>query len=222
MNQQLLTYLKTNIISIYDNFDAAHKSEHVFRVIDVSLDIAKDYDVNEDMVYTIACYHDIGMQFGRSDHHLTGGLFLYNDINLKQFFNEEQLVIMKEAVEDHRASNEFEPRTIYGKIIAEADRDIDFETVARRTIQFGFKHYPNLSMDEHLSRALFHIKDKYGPNGYLKLWLKTEHNQNGLKIIHENLENEPKMKAFLEKLYFSLKKWLNHVIINKLCATINL
>ena len=39
-----------------------------------------------------------------------------------------------EAVEDHRASLPYEPRSLYGKIISEADRDLDFERILKRTL----------------------------------------------------------------------------------------
>ena len=206
LNESLLSYLHEKIIPIYQSFDSAHQVDHVNQVIKDALKIASDYDVGLNMVYTVACYHDIGIQFGRGNHHITGGLFLYNDTELKRFFTEEERIIMKEAVEDHRASNDHEPRSIYGKIIAEADRQITYETICKRTIQFGFKHYPHLSMDEMLHRAMMHIEEKYGPNGYLKLWLKTKRNEEGLKKIHESLKDREKMKAFLEDIYFQEKK----------------
>ncbi len=201
MKSALKTYLHDSIIPIYNHFDQAHREDHVLTVIKHSLEIAKDYDVNSDMVYTIACYHDIGIQFGRSDHHLTGGLFLYEDEKLKAFFNEEERLIMKEAVEDHRASRSEAPRSIYGKIIAEADRDIAIDTVLLRTVQYGYKHYPELTKEEHIKRAYEHIKEKYGQEGYLKLWLKTKKNEEGLKAIHLLLEDQKQIEKMIETLY---------------------
>ncbi len=201
MKEVLKQYLEQHIINLYQQFDLAHQKNHVYKVIEQSLEIAKDYDVNLDMVYVIACYHDIGMKFGRNDHHLTGGLFLYEDTFLKDWFNEEERLIMKEAIEDHRASREEPPRSIYGKLIAEADRDINPDTIILRTVQFGFKHYPDLSEDEHLQRAFDHIKEKYGPDGYLKLWLKTKKNQDGLNTIHTLLLNPDKLKAIIRGHY---------------------
>ncbi|RJX26667.1 MAG: HD domain-containing protein [Acholeplasma sp.] len=206
MHPALTAYLHEKIIPIYQSFDPAHQKDHVFKVIDNSLKIAADYDVDLDMVYVVACYHDIGIKFGRDNHHLTGGLFLYEDRILKQYFTEEKRQIMREAVEDHRASREHPPRSIYGKIIAEADRDISPEIVMKRTIQFGFKHYPNLKKDEHIDRAYQHILDKYGPNGYLTLWLDTEKNREGLKSIHQLLNDKPIMLKTLENLYQNEKK----------------
>ena len=197
MEKSLLTYLYQQIIPIYRHFDQAHQMDHVEAIIINSLEIAKDYDVDMDMVYVIACFHDIGIKFGRSDHHLTGGLFLYEDEELKKYFTEEQRTIMKEAVEDHRASNDHEPRTIYGKIIAEADRDIDPDIVILRTVQYGLKHYPELEFEEHYHRAYDHIEEKYGPSGYLKLWLETNKNREGLSRIHQLLKNENEIESLI-------------------------
>lgn len=201
MNAALKMYLHQTIIPIYRHFDPAHQMDHVLTVIDNSLEIANDYDVDVDMVYVIACYHDIGMQYGRKDHHITGGRFLYEDHELAKYFDEEKRKMMKEAVEDHRASREEPPRSIYGKIIAEADRDISPEIVMLRTVQFGYKHYPEITKAEHIARAYQHILEKYGPQGYLKLWLETKKNQEGLQAIHELLSNRSMMEEHLERLY---------------------
>ena len=201
MEKALLQYLYQKIIPIYRHFDQAHQMDHVETVISNALQIAEEHDVNQDMVYVIACFHDIGMQFGRDLHHLTGGQFLYDDPMLPTYFSESERIIMKEAVEDHRASRKEEPRSIYGKIIAEADRDISPEIVMRRTVQFGIKHYPELDFEAHFERAYQHIQEKYGPGGYLKLWLKTKKNQEGISQIHEILKNKNQMKEQIFALY---------------------
>jgi uncharacterized protein len=201
MEKALLQYLYQKVIPIYRHFDQAHQMDHVETVIANALEIAQDHDVNPDMVYVIACFHDIGMQFGRDLHHMTGGKFLYDDPVLPTYFSESERIIMKEAVEDHRASRKDEPRSIYGKIIAEADRDISPEIVMRRTVQFGIKHYPELEFEAHFERAYQHISEKYGPGGYLKLWLETKKNQAGLKAMHELLKDQNKMKDLIRTLY---------------------
>jgi uncharacterized protein len=201
MEKALLQYLYQKVIPIYRHFDQAHQMDHVETVISNALEIATDYEVNRDMVYVIACFHDIGMQFGREDHHITGGQFLFDDPVLPSYFTVSERIIMKEAIEDHRASRKDEPRTLYGKIIAEADRDISPDIVMRRTVQFGIKHYPELDFEAHFERAYQHIDEKYGPHGYLKLWLKTKKNQEGLSQIHEILKNKEKMKELILSLY---------------------
>jgi uncharacterized protein len=205
MEEKLKLYLEQHIINMYQQFDMAHQKSHVYKVIENALSIATDYDVDMDMVYVIACYHDIGMKFGRKDHHITGGQFLFDDIFLESYFNEKSRITMKEAIEDHRASRETPPRSIYGKIIAEADRDIDPNTIILRTVQFGFKHYPNISEEQHIQRAYDHITEKYGPNGYLKLWLDTKKNQEGLNKIHELLLKKDTLYAIIKQHYDNLQ-----------------
>ena len=132
----LVEFIETKILPKYAGFDRAHNLEHVTRVIRRSLDLAKATGADLDMAYTVAAYHDLGMSGPRAIHHLTGGKILAADARLKHWFSPEQIKIMKEAVEDHRASASHAPRSLYGKIVAEADRDIDVNVVIRRTIQY--------------------------------------------------------------------------------------
>ena len=140
----LVEFIETQILPKYAEFDRAHNMEHVTRVIRSSLELVKVTGADINMAYTIAAYHDLGMAGHRADHHLRGGRILERDARLKKWFSPEQIKIMKEAVEDHRASASRAPRSIYGKIVAEADRDIDAQVVIRRTIQFGMANYPEL------------------------------------------------------------------------------
>ncbi len=206
MDKRLEGYLKTKIIKLYQIFDKAHQENHIYQVIESSLEISQNYDVRYDMVYTIACYHDIGMQYGRKDHHLTGGLFLYNDKQLRLHFTEENMLLMKEAIEDHRASRQEHPRSIYGKIIAEADRDIDPKRIILRTSQVALSKKPNSDSAQHFAQVYKHLEEKYGITGYLKLWLKTKRNQNGLAEIQKLLSNKQKLKSIVARHYVSIKK----------------
>ena len=134
----LRQYIETEIIPRYDSFDAAHRRDHVEYVIAQSLKLAEHYDVDRDMVYAIAAYHDTGLAVDRKTHHLESGRIIRSDRSLRQWFNEARIEMMAQAVEDHRASSDHEPRSIYGKIVAEADRQIDPETIIRRTVQYDF------------------------------------------------------------------------------------
>ncbi|MBQ9138026.1 MAG: HD domain-containing protein [Alistipes sp.] len=180
MNSRLKHYIEREILPLYAFFDKAHNGDHAEQVIARSLTLAEHYDVDIDMVYTIAAYHDIGLQAGRERHHIVSGELLAADAVLREFFTEEQIVTMREAVEDHRASAKSEPRTIYGRIVAEADRCIEPLTVIRRTVQFGLAHYPTLSTEEHFARCCHHLDEKYGEGGYLKLWIP--HSDNALRL----------------------------------------
>ncbi len=194
INPALKEYIAKNILPRYGGFDKGHGIDHVNDVIESSLEIAEAYDVDINMVYTIAAYHDVGIKFGRKNHNLTSGQILVEDEALLKWFDNAQLLTMQQAVEDHRASNDYEPRTIYGKIISEADRQIDIETIVRRTIEFGKAHYPELSFEQQFQRTYVHIQEKYGDGGYLKLWLETKKNSEGLKKLRALLTDKAAMR----------------------------
>ena len=165
----LVEFIETKILPQYAAFDAAHNMEHVTRVIRHSLELVKITGADINMVYTIAAYHDLGMSGPRAVHHLTGGKILATDARLRKWFSPEQLKVMREAVEDHRASASRSPRSIYGKIVAEADRDLDTDIVIRRTIQFGLANYPQLDYEGQYRRFKEHMDNKYSKDGYIKL-----------------------------------------------------
>ncbi|MCQ4762388.1 phosphohydrolase, partial [Alistipes onderdonkii] len=95
---------------------------------------------------------------------------------MRQRFTEEQMAVMRDAIEDHRASSDHAPRTIYGRIVAKADRCLDPETVIRRTIQYGTAHYPALSREGQFDRCVEHLQRKYAEGGYLRLWIPESDN----------------------------------------------
>ena len=179
----LTHYIETEIIPRYEHFDKAHSLSHVRTVIEESLALAKEYDVNESMAYTIAAYHDTGLCRDRATHHLVSGEILKQDTTLRQWFNEEEIETMREAVKDHRASTDHEPRSIYGRIVAEADRVIDPTITLRRTVQYGLKQQPEADKEWHYQRFHQHLMDKYAPGGYLKLWFPNSKNAERLKEL---------------------------------------
>lgn len=111
----LREYIEINILPQYATFDKAHRLNHAEKVIEESMKLAQYYEVEPAMVYTIAAYHDLGLCEGREFHHLISGKILAADEKLRKWFSEAQLQTMKEAVEDHRASNKQAPRSMYGK-----------------------------------------------------------------------------------------------------------
>ena len=186
----LIDFVETQILPRYADFDRAHGMEHVTRVVRRSLALAKTTGADINMAYVVAAYHDLGLSGPRAVHHLTSGKILMQDARLKRWFSPDQLKIMKEAVEDHRASASHAPRSIYGKIVAEADRDISPETVFRRTVQYGLAHYPEMSEEEHWARFAEHMDNKYSSHGYIKLWIQNSPNQKSLNDIR-NIINDP-------------------------------
>ena len=197
----LVEFVETQILPKYAEFDRAHNMEHVTRVIRSSLDLVKITGADINMVYTIAAYHDLGMSGHRADHHIRGGKILERDARLKKWFSPEQIKIMKEAVEDHRASASRAPRSIYGKIVAEADRDIEPQVVIRRTIQFGFGHYPELDKEGHWKRFLEHMNNKYSKDGYLKLWIPGSPNAKKLNELRNLIEQPVELRKAFDQIF---------------------
>ena len=197
----LVEYVETKILPQYADFDKAHNMKHVTRVIRRSLDLARKTGADLNMVYTIAAYHDLGLSGPRAIHHLTSGKILIADARLKRWFSTDQLQMMKEAVEDHRASASRAPRSIYGKIVAEADRDIDPETVIRRTIQYGLANYPELDTESHWRRFMQHMDEKYSVNGYIRLWIQGSENERKLNELRKLITEPKEMRKVFDKLF---------------------
>ena len=197
----LVEFIETKILPKYTEFDRAHNLEHVTRVIRRSLDLVKITGADINMVYTIAAYHDVGMSGPRAVHHITGGKILAADARLKKWFSAEQIKIMKEAIEDHRASASHAPRSLYGKIIAEADRDIDVDTVIRRTIQYGLSNYPELDEEGHWKRFKEHMDSKYSANGYIRLWLPKSPNEENLNKLRTLIANPQKLREKFDQIF---------------------
>lgn len=207
-DQGLVAYISENILPRYRSYDKAHGLDHISAVISRSMDICdalrngsmsmEDADGHSpddtripdpDMVYTIAAYHDLGISEGREIHHISSGRMLVEDMHLRKWFNEEQIKEMKEAVEDHRASNDRPPRSIYGRIVSDADRLIDPDTVISRCILYGIDNHPDLDGEALFQRCLGHIQKKYGDGGYLKLQFKDSVNGAGLEHLRRLVRN---------------------------------
>ncbi len=201
LNKGLTEYIERNILHLYDSFDKAHQRDHALSVIERSLRLSEHYDVDTDMVYAIAAYHDVGLCEGRETHHTVSKRIMLNDSNLRQWFSEEQIKVMADAAEDHRASSGHEPRSIYGKIVAEADRLIDPAKVMLRTIQYGLDHYPELDKEGQYQRFKQHLIEKYSDTGYIKLWLPESDNAPRLEELRKIIRSEDKLKECFEQLY---------------------
>lgn len=197
----LINYVETEILSRYDAFDAAHRRDHVSHVIRKSQVLSRQLGADEAMAYTIAAYHDTGLIEGRARHHEHSGRIVRDDRQLHRWFTDEEMRIMAEAVEDHRASGGHEPRSLYGRIVADADRQLEGATILRRTIQYGLANYPSLGEEEQYGRAMEHIRKKYGEGGYLKIWLPGTQSEEELNRIRQLLNDEVTMQSMFYKIY---------------------
>ena len=220
INPTLEKYIFEETVPRYASFDAAHKEDHALTVISQALELLDGRDswvaaeaavepfwltaVDRAMLLTAAACHDLGLVNGRERHHLDSGIIIRADSRLKEWFTEEQIEVIAQAAEDHRASGKGAPRSIYGMLIAEADRVIDRETIIRRTIQFGLKHYPDLCREDQLQRAREHLVEKYGRGGYLRLWIPWSSNASRLDALQDLIADPEALKLEVSRIYDSL------------------
>ena len=167
VNKNLKKYIEKNIFPIYEKNDLGHNLEHIKYVIERSLSFAKMIeDINYDMVYVIAAYHDLGHHIDADNHEKVSAELLLEDNQLKEFFTIEQMQTMADAVYDHRASLEGEPRSIYGKIVSSADRNTLVDVPLKRTYAYRVKHNPTATLEEIIEESRQHLIKKFGKKGY--------------------------------------------------------
>lgn len=185
LNKELVQYVEENIIPRYQSLDQGHNGMHIYYVIKRSLMLAKEYNLNYNMVYVIAAFHDLGMIEDRERHEFISADLLKSDPYIKSFFSKEELDIMCQAIQEHRASFKGDYSNIYSRVVSQADRNFDVVKIISRTIQFGLKFYPQYSFEEQYARSKKYIIEKYGENGYVRVALPFEEDRKKLKKIRE-------------------------------------
>ena len=214
IREDVVRYVFDEIVSRYAGFDPAHRENHALTVIEQAMNLLDgraawlegqstetaelwSEEIDREILFTAAACHDLGLVNGRENHHTDSGIIIRNDSRLKEWFTQEQIELIAQAAEDHRASGKSAPRSIYGKIVAEADRVIDGETIILRTVQFGFTHYPDLGREGHIERAVAHLKEKYGRGGYLKLWIPWSDNATRLSDLQDTIADDDAIRKIV-------------------------
>lgn len=208
--KDLEKYIYEEIVPRYAEFDPAHREDHALTVISQALKLLETMPeeasegIDRNILLAAAACHDLGLINGRDRHHLDSGEIIRKDARLRQWFSEQEIETIAQAAEDHRASGKSAPRSIYGMLVAEADRVIDGETIIRRTIQFGLNNYPELDRQGHIERAVSHLHEKYGRGGYLKLWIPWSDNAARLAELQDLIEDEDGIRAEVTRIMETL------------------
>ncbi len=211
INEKLKKYIEETIFPEYSKNEPAHALGHIQHVINRSFELVNEnqLNVNLDMVYVIAAYHDIGHHIDSKTHEIISADIMLKDENLKQFFTNEERQIIKEAIEDHRASAKDEPRSIYGRIVSSADRNNTIEACLKRTYTYGKKLNPDATDEELFLRAYDVLQNKFGENGYAKFYFKDSQYENFLKELRTLLQNKDKyintQREYIKKLKIEKK-----------------
>lgn len=203
INQKLKKYIETEILPSYQRNDEGHNIEHINYVIKKSLNFAKTIpNINIDMVYTIAAYHDIGHYIDAKNHEKVSAEMVLKDKKLNEFFNDKQIKEIAEAVMDHRASSENDPRSVYGEIIASADKNTSIDVSLKRTFNYTKRHNPTMSTEEIMEKSRQHMIDKFGEHGYAreKIYYGKEEYENYINKITALAENKEEFKKRYKKV----------------------
>ena len=200
IRSELRAYVEAEIIPRYRAFDKAHQEDHVRLVIRQALELGEAAGADAELLYTAAAYHDTGLVEGRERHHLVSGDIIRSDARLREWFTDAEIELIAEAAEDHRASSDHAPRSLYGRIIAEADRFIEAGTIVRRTVQYSLTHYPDLDREGHVERCVSHLKEKYGDGGYLHLWIPDSPNARRLEELRVIIRDEPRVREIVKRI----------------------
>ena len=191
IDPKLKQYIDNNVLPQYSNDNSGHGIQHIRYVIRRCLNFSKQIpDININVIYTAAAYHDIAHHIDKHIHEILSAKAFIDDNNVKHFFNSDEIILIKEAIEDHRASANHIPRSIYGKILSTADRSTDVDDFLRRTHAYTLKHFPNSTEEEILERAITHTREKYGVDGYAKHYLPDPEYDCFINEIRYLIENE--------------------------------
>ena len=206
INKELKEYIENNIFPEYEKNDKGHNLQHIDYVINRSIKFADTIpDIDYNIVYTVAAYHDIGHHIDPKKHELISAEIMYADDKLKEFFNDEERIIIKEAIEDHRASSNHEPRSIYGKIVSTADRNNTVEACLRRSYCYNKKLHPEFNDEQIFEDCHYHLNDKFGENGYAKFYFKDDEYEKFLTDIRDILANKDRFIEIQRKYINELK-----------------
>ena len=207
INPELKTYIETEIFPLYEKNESSHGINYIYTVINRSLNIAKEYEVNNNIVYTVAAYHDLGHYISPKIHEKLSADIFMKDNKIKKWFTEEEIQTIKEAIVDHRASSNHEPRSIYGKIVSTADRSIkSIDVSIKRAYTYYINNFPSIPKKERIQKVYEHLNGKYGSNGYAKTYLYDEEFETAKKKFTEALSDKDTFIKRIEKVIENMEE----------------
>jgi len=214
INNEIKKYITNEILPKYKDFDKGHDIRHIKAVIKRSFEYyhyLNDPNINPNMVFVIAAYHDLGISIEREHHAKHSAELLLKDEKLKEWFTEEQLDIMAEACEEHSTSLNREPYTIYGKIVCDADKDNNVKISLSRAWDYSLQNFPTFTKQELLDNVYEQLVKKFGRAGLVKFYIDSQKNinfvakMNALADNRESFETEMlnivNKRSFIERIF---------------------
>lgn len=205
VDPKLRSYVEENVFPLWELNDKGHGPIHRTEVIRriFALNETFHLKLNPNMLFVIASYHDVGKYIDHKRHHLIAAEKFMEDVGMKRFFNDDERVIMKEAIEDHRSSKEDEPRSVYGKLISSADRNTTIEMVFIRSFFVAKDRMPDMNMNEYLDYTVNRLRKRYGEENPENMFFEDDVYQVFLKDMRNLLSRPDDFK----NLYCSI----NHI-----------
>lgn len=200
----LINYILVLVNRYYPSFDKGHNLTHAYDVINKSLFYAKEYskvnqvNLNYNLVFASAALHDIGLSVERKLHHVYSGKIISKELysDLLNWFTKNEIAVIIAAVEDHRDSLKGNPRSIYGSITSQADRDNDVELAIKRAVLWGIKNLPNSTPDERFQSTYDDV-------------IKKSFNERIMRLDIPSVRNTyNKMDSYKDKLGYLIIKYM--------------
>lgn len=202
LRESVAEYIKNRIKPMYKTFDKAHNLTHFNFVTKNCVEYAKELIkkgeiIDLEIAYLVGALHDVGIAKGREGHAKSSGAFVRSDNKLKEFYDEQTIEVIAQAVEDHSSHLEYEPRSVYGKIVADADRNNSLFLVFSRPVKYGLKNEAHLDREEQINRVYEFVKSKFGRNGYVKYWLNISQTIKEQQKVWDLLDKPLECKAYI-------------------------
>lgn len=207
VNDQLKKYIGEQIIDEYKLNDEGHNINHINYVLKRAIEISQFYSVNINILYTCVMFHDITCHINRDFHEKLSAERAYHDKFLQQFFSSLEMNMIKEAIEDHRASLQREPRNLYGKILSSADRKVDIYQYLHDSISYDIKKNPTHSKQMAIMNSYEFAIKKYGKDGYAikKIYVNDEKYKQFLNHLQYLIENKNQYFEIASDVYDKIR-----------------
>lgn len=196
IREDLKQYITENIFPQYKKNDLGHNIVHIKEVIRRCFVLNETFGLNldENMMFAMASYHDLGKHIDHERHHLIAGKLFYEDKNMKKFFSDEQREIIKEAIEDHRSSKEDSPRSVYGKLVSSADRNTSIDIVFIRSFFVAHERMPEDNIEDYLNFTIKRLSKKYSEENPENMFFEDDVYKNFLVEMRKLLKQPEKFK----------------------------
>ena len=211
MEEELKKYILQKIKSEYKKFDKSHNISHFNFVTKNCVNYAKELNkrgenINLDIAYIIGAFHDYGIKDGRENHAKNSAKYVRTDKVLKKYYDNKTIELMAQAVEDHSSHLSYEPRSIYGKLVADADRNNTIYLVFSRPVKYSLLNLKGISRQEHIERVYNFVQSKFGKNGYVKYWIDIEDTRKEQQALFDLLDKEVECKNYIAGIFDEITK----------------